>query len=342
MEFLLLPALLAITLKVVIFCRYSESLRNANFNLGLFFIAACLLNFVELFGFEAHYQGNTMLTILLAYYCAVVLTVHGYLNLALHYSEFSWKLPQVKFILNAVLAIMIVNIIFNRQIIAGAEFTDITISRTPGQLYWLFQLYAVGGVLAGALILYKGLKTLTTNLARQRCFVILLSSLPPVLVTLGVLAIMASGLKITGALLMPVALSLMLGIIVYAEEKTRLFQLLTLVPYSSERKLHKQLMGKITNLLLIDDTPSTQAEVNLKHIMKDFEVSVVKHVIGYYHGNQKLAAKALGVSEATISRRARGMNFKNSSDAAPDVKTKAPLPAGPILHKPLLHKDGFV
>jgi DNA-binding protein Fis len=238
--------------------------------------------------------------------------VHGYLNLALHYSEFSWKLPQIKLILNALLAIMIINIIFNRQIIAGVEFTSITITRTSGPLYGLFQAYTAGGVLAGILILAKGFQTLTSNLSRQRCFVILLSSLPPALVALAVLVIMASGLEITAALIMPIAVSLMVGAIVYAEEKTRLFQLLTLVPYSAERKLHKQLMNKITNCLLINDDPSAQPQLNLKHMMKDFEVSVVEHVIRYYHGNQKLAAMALGVSEATISRRARAMNLKGS------------------------------
>jgi DNA-binding protein Fis len=140
-------------------------------------------------------------------------------------------------------------------------------------------------------------------------------------VTLAVLAIMASGLQITAALLMPIAISLMLGIIVYAEEKTRLFQLLTLVPYSAERKLHKLLIHKMTHFLLMDGDTSTQPELNLKHLMKDLEISVVEHVIHYYNGNQKLAAKALGVSEATISRRARAMNIADTE--LPITKTQA-------------------
>jgi hypothetical protein len=328
MELFLLPALFAISLKIAIFFRYSESLRKANLNLALFFIAACLLNFIELFGFEAHYEGNLMLTILLAYYCAIVLTVHGYLNVALHYSEFSWKLPQIKLVLNVLLAVLIINIIFNRQLIAGAEFTNTTVTRITGPLYWVFQTYAVGGVCAGLLILFKGFRTLPANLSRQRCFVILLSSLPPAMVTLAVLAAMAAGAEITAALIMPIAISLMVGIIVYAEETTRLFQLLTLVPYSAERKLHKQLLNKITDCLLISDDPAVQPELNLKQMMKEFEVSVVEHVIRYYHGNQKLAAKALGVSEATISRRARAMNCKNPLPLP--AKTQVPSSADSI------------
>ncbi len=308
MELFFLPALFALTLKAFIFFRYSESLRNGNINLALFFVAACLLNFIELFGFEAHYEGNTMLTVLLAYYCAAVLTIHGYVVVALHYSEFSWRLPQVKLVLNVLLAAMIINVIFNRSIIAGAEFTNITITRVSGSMYGLFQAYATIGVVTGVCLLLSGLYRLKSNLSRQRCLVILISTLPPVLVTLSVLATMALGSQLTAAIIMPVAMSLMVGIIVYAEEKTRLFQLLTLVPFSSERKLHKQLLSKITNCLLIDDNPEPQSTLNLKQLMKEFEVSVVEHVIHYYHGNQKLAARALGVSEATISRRARSMH----------------------------------
>ena len=64
MEMLLLPALLAIVIKIVIFIRYGESLLHNNINLALFLIAACFLNLIELFGYEDNYQGNTMLVIL--------------------------------------------------------------------------------------------------------------------------------------------------------------------------------------------------------------------------------------------------------------------------------------
>ena len=310
MEMLLLPALLAIVIKIVIFIRYGESLLHNNINLALFLITACFLNLIELLGYEDNYQGNTMLVILLAYYCCAALLTHSYLNLAISFSGFNWRLPMVRRVLNASLALMVLNIIFNRHLIAGAEYTDIAITRVAGSTYWIVQAYLVLGIMLGTTVLVRGYLSLNSNHARQRCLVMLLSTLPPIIVTLAILGCMAAGSTVTAAQFMPVAITMMLGMIIYAEEKTGLFKLLTMVPYSRERKLHKQVLEKLTNCISINDDPQSENALNLKQMMREFEGNIVEHTVGYYSGNQKMAAQALGVSEATISRRARALHSK--------------------------------
>ena len=310
MEMLLLPALLAIVIKIVIFIRYGESLLHNNINLALFLITACFLNLIELFGYEDYYQGNTMLVILLSYYCCAALLTHSYLNLAISFSGFNWRLPMVRRVLNASLALMVLNIIFNRHLIAGAEYTDIAITRVAGSTYWIVQAYLVLGIMLGTTVLVRGYLSLNSNHARQRCLVMLLSTLPPIIVTLVILGCMAAGSTVTAAQFMPVAITMMLGMIIYAEEKTGLFKLLTMVPYSRERKLHKQVLEKLTNCISINDDPQSENALNLKQMMREFEGNIVEHTVGYYSGNQKMAAQALGVSEATISRRARALHSK--------------------------------
>ncbi len=310
MEILLLPALFAIVVKIAIFIRYGESLLRENINLALFLIAACFLNLVEMFGYEHNYQGNTMLVILLAYYCSAVFLIHSYLNLAIQFSGFSWRLPTVRRTLNALLALMVLNIVFNRHLIAGGEYTDIAITRVAGSAYWVIQVYLVFGIILGTALLTLGFRHLRSNHARQRCFVMLLSTLPPIIVTLAILGSMAAGITITAAQFMPVAITAMLGMIVYAEEKTRLFKLLAMVPYSRERKLHSQVIEKLTDCISISDDPQSENALNLKQMMREFEGSVVEHTVDYYRGNQKMAAQALGVSEATISRRVRALSAK--------------------------------
>lgn len=311
MEIFFLPALIAVALKIGIFIRYGESLLHDNINLALFFFAALLLNVIELFAFESQYQGNTMLAILLAYYCAAVFLVHSYLNLTLQLSGMNWHLPQVKKALNILLALLIVNIVFNRHVIAGAEVTDITFTRIPGVGFIFLQSYLTIGMALGLALLAMGYKKLSSNHGRQRCFVMLLSTLPPILVSFAIFAGMAFGSTITAALFMPVALTIMLGLIIYAEEKTRLFKLLSLVPYSRERKLHQQVLNKLTQCIAISDHPkNSENSLNLKQVMREFEGHVVAHTVGYYSGNQKMAAHALGVSEATVSRRARAVHSK--------------------------------
>lgn len=307
---LLLPALLAIVIKIVIFIRYGESLLHNNINLALFLITACFLNLIELLGYEDNYQGNTMLVILLAYYCCAALLTHSYLNLAISFSGFNWRLPMVRRVLNASLALMVLNIIFNRHLIAGAEYADIAITRVAGSTYWIVQAYLVLGIMLGTTVLVRGYLSLNSNHARQRCLVMLLSTLPPIIVTLAILGCMAAGSTVTAAQFMPVAITMMLGMIIYAEEKTGLFKLLTMVPYSRERKLHKQVLEKLTNCISINDDPQSENALNLKQMMREFEGNIVEHTVGYYSGNQKMAAQALGVSEATISRRARALHSK--------------------------------
>lgn len=321
MEMLLLPALFAIIIKVAIFIRYGESLLRNNINLALFLIAACLLNLIEMFGYEDSYQGNTILVILLAYYCAAAFLIHSYLNLAIQLSGFNWRLPMVRRILNALLALMVVNIIFNRYLIAGVEYTDITITRVAGSAYWIIQAYLVLGIVLGTTLLARGYRHLSSNHARQRCLVMLLSTLPPIIVTLAILGSMAAGSTITAAQFMPVAITAMLGIIVYSEEKAQLFKLLAMVPYSRERKLHKQVIEKLTDCISISDDPQSENALNLKQMMRDFEGSVVEHTVEYYGGNQKMAAQALGVSEATISRRSRALHSKQVRTVQGDIDT---------------------
>ena len=307
MELLVLPSFLAICIKLGIFARYHGSLRRENINLGVFFLAVTFLNIAELLSIKTQFSPNTLMLILLAFDCAVIFIIHSYINLCLEYSNFRWQTPRIKIALNVVLAGMIVAIIFNRSVIAGAEPSSYSITRIAGDYYFIFPLYVMAGLIFTIALLFRGLKKADSNISRQRCLVILISTATPVVMTFIVFALMAMGVAIYGAIFLSLSLTVMLALMVYAEEKTRLFRLLTFVPYSRERKFHSELLTRVTNFIAIDDDPSQQQPLQLKQMMRDFEGAVVEHVLGYYGGNQKKAATALGVSEATLSRRARAL-----------------------------------
>ncbi len=297
--------------------RYHESLRRENFNLGIFFIAVFFLNIVEFVAFRPEFSEQTALLILAAYYCCVVFIVHGYVSLCLEYSEFNWHLPKVKLVMNLLLAFLVVSQIFDRSLIDSAIVTPggLALTKVEGSSYWIVQLYLLGFVSFGVGLLLRGFTKLQSNLSRQRCFVMLISTLPAVAVAMIVVVAQEFGSTITAAIVLSLAFTVMLGVLVYAEEKTRLFRLLTFVPFTKERKLHKQLLDQITNCISIYDDPTQNSSLNLKSMMKDLEGTVVEHVLEYYGGNQKLTASALGVSEATVSRRARAVNRKPQEEA---------------------------
>ncbi len=322
MEAYLIPSVTAICFKIAIFLRYQESLRKENFNLCLLFFAVLLLNIFELINLERTYDQSTTLLLLVTYYCCAVFIVHAYINIAIEYARFSWNVRVIKTSLNILLAVMTVALIFDRGIVAGWErgmFGYIP-TKIEGVRYWIFQLYALGGMAFALGLLIRGSRKLHSNLQRRQCLVFLFASLTPVLITTMVLVLQAQGIPVSSGIFMSLAFTVMLGIMVYAEEKTRLFRLLTLVPYSAERKLHHQLLSNITKCIAISDAPGGNENLNLKQMMKSLESTVVEHVLQYYEGNQKLAASALGVSEATISRRARavitGSDFDSDSQSA--------------------------
>jgi DNA-binding protein Fis len=315
MELLIIPSVLAISIKIGIFMRYHQSLRRENLDLGIFFLAVFFLNLFEMLSIQTDFASDTSLLILLAYYCCVIFTIHGFLNVALTYSQYDRETPRIKLALNLILAGLICGMFFTRGIIAGVEpMNSFTLTRIPGDFYWMFQLYLLGGLSAAVALLIRGILHADSSFARQKCMVVLIAAATPVLMASSVVALMAFGIQVNGAIFMSLALSIMLGLMVFAEEKTRLFRLLTIMPYTRERRLHKQLLQQITDCVSISDDPNDQA-INLKQIMKDLEGSVVEHVLGYYDGNQKKAANALGVSEATLSRRARSCQQKRYKDS---------------------------
>ena len=148
--------------------------------------------------------------------------------------------------------------------------------------------------------------------------VFLLASATPVLITAMIIILQAVGLPLSAGIFMSLASTVMLAVIVYAEEKSRLFKLMTLLPYSNERKLHNQLLEQITECVSVNDDPDSRNQLNLKDMMKALEGTVVEHVLHYYQGNQKMTASALGVSEATLSRRVRGASQRKTSDTDQD------------------------
>jgi hypothetical protein len=318
MELLIIPSVLAISIKIGIFLRYHTSLRRENLELGIFFLAVFFLNIFELLSIKTEFSEQTSLLILLSYYCSVVFIIHGFINVSLHYSQFKWHTATIKTALNVILAALVVAIIFSRSLIAAAEtLNGFTLTAVTGDFYWVIRAYLLLGLSFAVGLLIHGMRQGSSNVLRQKCLVVLISSATPVMVAVGVTILMSLGVHINAAIFMSLALSLMLGLMVYAEEKTRLFRLLTIVPYTRERQLHRQLLSKITDCVSISDDPTLRS-LNLRQMMKELEGSVVEHVLSYYGGNQKKAASALGVSEATVSRRTRAATYPTTDALSSD------------------------
>jgi len=318
-EFILIPSALAICLKLAIFFRYQHSLTRENIALCIFFVAVFLWNLIELIFLDGNYSDQVNFFLLVCAYCSIIFLVHAFLSIAIEYAKPRWqRLEQIKLALNLFLGYLVVSVIFDRDMIAGFEPNGFTLTKIPGERYWIFQMYLLAGVLTALTLLVNGVIKLKDNLDKQRCLAVLLAAVPATAVGIFVVISQALGAGSTSTIFQSLAFTLMLGLLVYAEEKSRLFKLLTFIPFTRERKLHKKILAQITDCIAINDDPSTKQPINLKHMMREFEGLVVEHVLDYYGGNQKRAASALGVSEATVSRRARAVTArKHVQEASP-------------------------
>ena len=319
MELILIPSFLAICLKLAILFRYQRSLTRENIALCIFFVAVFLWNLIELVFLDGNYSDQVNFFLLVFAYCSIIFLVHAFLSIAIEYAKPRWqKLEQIKLALNLFLGYLVVSVIFDRGMIAGFEPNGFTLTKIPGERYWIFQIYLLAGVLTALTLLVNGVVKLKDNLDKQRCLAVLLAAVPAAAVGIFVVISQALGAGSTATIFQSLGFTLMFGVLVYAEEKSRLFKLLTFIPFTRERKLHKKILAQITDCIAINDDPSTQQPINLKHMMREFEGLVVEHVVDYYDGNQKRAASALGVSEATVSRRARAVTArKHEQEASP-------------------------
>ena len=319
MELILIPSFVAICLKLAIFFRYQRSLTRNNIALCMFFVAVFLWNLVELIFLDGKYSEQVNFFLLICAYCSIIFLVHAFLSIAIEYAKPQWrKLEQIKLGLNLLLGYLIISTIFDRGFLAGFEPNGFTVTKIPGERYWIFQIYLLAGVPAALGLLLNGIIRLKDNLDKQRCLAVLLAAIPAAAVSVFVVISQAFGAGSTSTVFQSLGFTLMLAVLVYAEEKSRLFKLLTFIPFTKERKLHKKILAQVTDCIAINDDPSTQQPINLKQMMREFEGLVVEHVLDYYGGNQKRAASALGVSEATVSRRARAVSARKlEQDTAP-------------------------
>lgn len=324
MSLILLPSFVAICLKLAIFFRYQKSLTRENFALCIFFCSVFLWNLIELVFLDSEYNDQVNFLLLIAAYCSIVFVIHSYVCIAIEYSQPPWRfLSQFKTVLNILLGYLIVSLIFDRGFIAGFEPSGYSLTKIAGERYWVFQIYFLTGIVFAISLLVAGKIKLQDNIQRQRCLVLLISTVPAASVGLSVVVFQALGMNATSTIFQSLGFSLMLGMMVYSEENSRLFKLLTFIPYTKERKLHKRILNQITNCIAINDDPATLQPINLKQMIKEFEGLVVEHVLEYYQGNQKQAASALGVSEATISRRVRTVSGRVQAEEVSSATTDA-------------------
>jgi DNA-binding protein Fis len=251
-----IPALLALTAKAVIFfyARFSGQ-RNLETRLYLLFLfALSIQNLAEVTFFTAKAQNLASPPGGLLYFVGTIAALALFLHLALVLAtdKYPRGLRDPITVLIYLPAVILELLLWSgNQLVIGLEPFAYTYTKIPGPLYFLFELYTLSYVCAGAgLLLYGGRRQLSAT-KRLKSRIMFLSLLPTFVVVVSVIGLQhySSLRTFNTTFILPVALTFFLAVSAYATHHYRLFDIEFYIPWSKIRKRKTAFYDRIRGMI---------------------------------------------------------------------------------------------
>ncbi|ADZ89486.1 histidine kinase N-terminal 7TM domain-containing protein [Marinomonas mediterranea] len=287
----IVPSITALLIKF--FLLLKPAIRKQRYLLS-FLISITFLNIFELLTlFRMGYD----LLVLKLYYCAACFAaVYLFIICSQITSSFRYVKHEIS-LLSAVLMSAVV--VFSDKIITGFTLLpNHSITRVAGEFYFAFQIYALVLLALSLRILIMNTSKQTEVIARKRSTIVFLALSPTIITALIVMLLMELGVSINMVGVLSVTLCFMLLIFRGNYDEHDVFRTMKYIPYSSERVFYLKLKSLSKKLYF----PASGESVNMKEILKEVEELVVKNANQYFD-TQKEVAKALNISESSLSRK---------------------------------------
>lgn len=142
-------------------------------------------------------------------------------------------------------------------LIVGFEPMSYTITKIPGPLYVLFELYVIGYLVAASALLIRGTRNRPTLLGRLKNRFLLIGLVPFLVLALAVVGLEHLGFReFNATITLPIATTFFLAITAYAIHQYRLFDIEFFIPWSKVRKrktaLYKRIQALIASIAEMD------------------------------------------------------------------------------------------
>ena len=242
----ILPALVALCFKAGIFI-YARGARGAvrhNLQTQLYLLALFALsiqNVAEIKHFHAILSRGVLPTFeVTIFYAASIAALSLFFHLSLTFANGLLGAATVRrfYGLGYILCVSLeILLIFTPWLIKGYETMGHTVTRVPGPLYFLFEVYVLllsAGIVA---VLVYGATKESNASRRARATTVLFAVVPMLLVAVFVVAALHIGMRrFNAALAMPIATTYFLVVTAYAVHQYRLFDIQFYIPWSKVRK----------------------------------------------------------------------------------------------------------
>ncbi len=255
----------------------------------------CLLNFAEFLTFTQIGQNLAMLKI---YYVLAILSLILLTVLVLVVTKVNIVAVNLLHSFGIVISVLIV---FTDFIIADSKMLHSTITRIPGEFYFLFQMFSIIELITCIYIICK--KTFSysekDNIIRARSSIILISMLPLLISVLTVIFLMALGVKVNAVVIVPITTTIFLAGCIYACSNNKIFDFSILIPgtLSWSRK---------NNLFFF--LYAGEEKINLQDQLLRLEKLYIEEAMKKNGGKISKAADALGYTPGKLDYRLKSIH----------------------------------
>ena len=299
MTFYAIPSLCAILVTVWLLW-WGRSNFSGNSALALLASALLTMNLIEFTTFMLLDSPQHLQWLYHLYYAAGAITAAATVHLFLHLiGKTGLYFISINWLIAAVIAAMSLT---PGVIIAGVENIGYTFMRIPGELYTVWAVYIVSTLLFSIVLLAGGYRHSNDLLLRRKCLAVLIAILPAIGCAIVIVCLMVAGVKINATVVLSSAVIFFVVALIYSEQRYDLFKLLARVPFTEEYALRSELANQLRQIEC--NAFGGNEHASFKQQIRKIEALYVDLAIVANNGNKTHAAAALGISNATLHRKA--------------------------------------
>lgn len=249
-----------------------------------------LLLLLEVVGFLEFFQGSAIEYHIRCYY---VVSLFALSFVIFYAAEISGRsAAKVRAFVWPPVAIVSLLILGTDFIVAGTQSIGYIRTALPGQYYQVFQLLALVLQLSLPLMLGLAYFRSTDSVTRTQCAYTLVAMLPIFLGSIILIGLMALGIRVNAACLMPIFITFFVLLTTYNESKHRLIDVRRFVPFSPERKAANKIMDIYTRY--------ERDQLSYRDAISDIERLLVMSKYEKSGGNASATAKQLGMPRTSL------------------------------------------
>lgn len=292
MDWIMLPAMIGLALKLAILVFASRGATKSK-NFSAMVAVFAMQNVCELLILFQFHDGAASDWIMRSYYLTTVaLTAVTCLYAGtVATSDSENRVPLFNVIIGYSVLVSAL-CLFTDQIVAGSRPLEYANTAIRGQQYWLFQVMGLSSVVYTLWVLVKGYLNANTHRVQVQCAYTLLAITPLLLCTIGVIALMAMGIKINALAVTPIATVLFLLITLKSENTHRLTDIRPYLPNSLERRAATQMTKALAQY--------SSEEISHKEWIDQMEKIGVQYKQKKCGSNMSQVAKSMGMKRTTL------------------------------------------